>query len=68
MSRYNPVRTDDGIEIRDDDGEVIVTSKTWPPREPADLDALFDDGNISNPTKELLMLLFGVTDVSNEQS
>jgi len=62
---YEAVRTDDGIEIRDGD-EVIVVSKTWPPREPDVLDILFDDANISQPTKGLLNILFGVTDLADE--
>jgi len=52
-------RTDEGIEIRDDDS-VVAEFNTWPPRDADSLDDLFDEGNISTPQKELFRILFGV--------
>lgn len=64
---YKPVRTNDGIEIRDRN-DVIATFNTWPPRENDALEDLFDDANISTPQKELLKILFGVVELEDERS
>ena len=64
---YKPVRTDDGIEIRDDD-DVVATFNTWPPRDDEGLEQLFDDADISTPQKGLFKILFGVVELEDERS
>ena len=62
-----PVKTGDGWEIRD--GEtVIVTTASWPPRDPDNLETLFEEANISTPQKELFKILFGVVEPEDETS
>ena len=65
MSDYQPVRTEDGFEIRDG-SDVIATFNTWPPRDDDGLELLFDDANISNPQKELFKILFGVAELVDD--
>ena len=65
--RYEAVNTDDGIEIRDD-GNVIATFNTWPPREDEGLEQLFEDANISTPQKGLFKILFGVSELEDERT
>jgi len=62
---YEPVRTDDGIEIRDGD-DVVATFNTWPPRENDGLDQLFEDANISTPQKQLFKILFGLVELDDQ--
>ena len=62
---YQPVQTDDGIEIRDGD-DVIATFNTWPPREEEGLEQLLEDANISTTQKGLFKILFGVVDLEDE--
>ena len=61
-----PIEVSDGWEIRDGD-EVIIHSATWPPRDPDDLETLFEEANISTPQKELFKILFGVIEPENAQ-
>ena len=63
---YTPVKTDDGIEIRDGD-EVIATFNTWPPRQSDEIENLFEDANVSQPMKGLLHILFGVAELKDER-
>ena len=63
--KYQAVRTDDGIEIRDEE-KVVTTTDSWPPRDVDALEDLFDDANVSSPTKDVLTLLFGVGGLTDE--
>ena len=63
--RYDTIRTEDSIEIRDG-GDVIASFDTWPPREEEGLEMLFDDANISTQKKELFKILFGVVELDYE--
>lgn len=64
---YEPVLTDDGLEIRDKTGEVIWgPSKTysWPPNEYM-MDAVFEDASISQPNKDVFRLLVGLIEITD---
>ena len=67
---YKPVITDDGLEIRDDNDNVIwgpSETYSWPPN--ADMmEAVFEDANISNPNKAVFRLITGIEDVQEERS
>ena len=63
---YQPVKTDSGIEIRDSNGDTITTVNSWPPRDRESVDKILDDANISEPTRGLLRLLFGVVELEDE--
>ena len=56
---YKAYQTENGIEIRDG-GDVVITVNSWPPRDEDKIDALFDDADISDPTRSVLHLLLGV--------
>ena len=65
---YQPVLTDSGLEIRDKSGNVVwgpSEQYSWPPNEEM-MDAVFADASISNPTKDVLRLLAGVVDITDE--
>ena len=64
---YTPVRTDDGIEIRDND-DVVAQFNTWPPRDPDGLEDFFDDADISQPNKSVFRILFGVEELVDERT
>jgi hypothetical protein len=67
---YYPVKTADGLEIRDEEGNVVWGPRedySWPPnREMAE--AVISDANIEGPTKSVLQLLVGNIDIKTEQS
>ena len=67
MMSYQPVKTDDGIEIRDG-AEIIATVTSCPPRDEDGLEQLFDDANISTPQKDLFKILFGVAEIEDERT
>ena len=66
---YNPVLTDDGLEIRDGDGNVVwgpSEQYSYPPNEEM-MEAVFEDANISNPNKAVFRLITGLVDVQDER-
>ena len=63
---YDVKRTEDGIEIRDGD-KLVTVADTWPPRDEETLDQLFNEASISQPTKGVLKVLFGVIEVKDER-
>ena len=64
---YQPVKTDDGIEIRDSSGELITTVNSWPPRDREPVDKILDDAEIPESTRGILRLLFGVVELDDER-
>lgn len=65
---YQPVLTDDGLEIRDKNGNAVwgpSETYSWPPSREM-MDAVFDDANTSQSNKDVLRLLAGLIDISNE--
>ena len=67
---YEPVLTDDGLEIRDKNGDVIwgpSESYSWPPNEEM-MEAVFEDANISNPNKAVLRLITGLVDLQDDRT
>ena len=66
---YNPVLTDDGLEIRDGNGNVVwgpSEQYSYPPNEEM-MEAVFEDANISNPNKAVFRLITGLVDVQDER-
>ena len=66
---YTPVLTDDGLEIRDGDGNVVwgpSEQYSYPPNEEM-MEAIFADANISNPNKAVFRLITGLVDVEDER-
>ena len=66
---YQPVRTDDGLEVRDEHGNLVAGPfESVPPRDPDGVDDLFDAANISQPTRDLLKILFDIAEYQDERS
>lgn len=66
---YEPVLTDDGLKIRDGNGNVVwgpSESYSWPPNEEM-MEAIFNDANISNPNKAVFRLIGGLVDIQDER-
>ena len=67
---YQPVRTEDGFEIRGPSGNVVYsTSGNWqyPPDADA-MEAVFDHENVSAGMRRVLRLMIGAPDIKNERS
>ena len=67
---YQPVLTDEGLEIRDNTDEVVwgpSEQYAWPPSEEM-MEVVFEDANISNPNKAVLRLITGLVDIQDERS
>jgi hypothetical protein len=67
---YTPVKTDDGFEIRDENANTIwgpSETHSWPPNAEM-MEAVFDDANISQPTKDVFRLLAGLSEIKDERS
>lgn len=63
-----PVKTDDGLEIKDKDGNVVwgpSENYSWPPNQEM-AEAVINDANISEPTKSVLQLLLGNVKIKDE--
>lgn len=66
---YEPVKTDDGLEIRDDNGDVIwgpSEQYSWPPNREM-MAAVFDDASISQPNRDVFRLLVGNADIRDKR-
>lgn len=67
---YEPVLTDEGLEIRDASGNVIWgPSKqwSWPPNEEM-MAAVFNDASISQPNQAVFRLLGTLPDIQDERT
>jgi len=67
---YQPIKTDDGYEIRDHAGNVVYsTTGGWShPPDPDALEAVFEHENVNTGMRRVLRLMVGIPDVQNEQS
>ena len=63
---YTAFKTDEGIEIRNGE-DVITTVHTWPPRDPNGLDDLLKHAEISDPTRSVIRILFGVEELIDDR-
>jgi len=66
---YQPVITNDGLEIRDKQGNVVwgpSEDYSWPPNEGM-LEAVISDASINEPTKSVLQLLAGNVEIQDER-
>ena len=67
---YQPVRTDDGFEIRDPaDNVVYSTTDGWsyPPDADA-MEAIFEYENVNTGMRRVLRLMEGIPEIQNETS
>lgn len=65
-----PVKTDNGLEIRDKNGDVIWGPKenySWPPNREM-MDAVFDEASISQSNKDVFRFLVGLSEIKDERS
>lgn len=67
---YKAVMTDDGLEIRNSNENVVwgpSEEYSWPPNEEM-MEAVFEDANVSNPNKAVFRLISGLVNIKEETS
>ena len=65
---YQAVRTDDGLEIRDGDGDVVAGPSSSNPIRDKDLDNLLEDAGFSEKQQMAIKIALGDVTPSDERS
>ena len=65
---YQPVKTEDGLEIRDPAGNVVYTTESnWSYPPDADvMEAVFEYENVNTGMRRVLRLMLGIPDITDE--